>query len=302
LVFFDKKQLLFCDVRGKKSQYIDVQMNGDSLYKGFSFPAIAAIPYKINNSESPAKWVMDYDAIQKANGMMLQGITVKAQKKSPAQQVDERYTKGVFSGFANKTIDLVNNDEANSYLNIFDYLQSRVNGLQVVADGFDYSLYYRQGPSISSMGNIPMVLYLDEVETDASVIASVPANQVALVKVYSNFVAAAGNGAGGVLAIYTKKDSDYVGHSGYANFSIYSGYSVIKEFYAPDYSVDKATREGGDNRITLDWRPSIFINNINPRVPLTFYNNDRTTKFRVVVEGMTTSGKLISLERIIKAP
>ncbi|MGB3008480.1 MAG: hypothetical protein WBC06_18330, partial [Chitinophagaceae bacterium] len=259
------------------------------------------IPYKLNKSETPVKWMMDYEAIQKANGMMLQGITVKAQKKSPTQQVDERYARGAFAGDANKTIDLVNNDEASPYLNIFDYLQSRVNGLQIIADGFDYSIYYRQGPSISAMGNIPMVLYLDEVETDASVIASIPGNQVALVKVYSNFVAASGNGAGGVLAIYTKKDNDYVGRSGFANYSLYSGYSIIKEFYAPDYAVDKATREGGDNRITLDWRPSIFVNNIDARIPVIFYNNDRTKKFRIVVEGMTTSGKLISIDKIIKA-
>ena len=54
-----------------------------------------------------------------------------------------------------------------------------------------------------------------------------------------------------------------------------------------------------DNRITLGWRPGIFINNVNPRIPVSFYNNDRTKKFKVVVQGMTNSGKLINLEKII---
>ena len=76
---------------------------------------------------------------------------------------------------------------------------------------------------------------------------------------------------------------------------------VVKEFYAPDYTVDKTARDKADNRITLDWRPDIFVNHINPRIPVTFYNNDRTKQFRVVVEGMTTDGKMIFIEKIISS-
>ena len=50
-----------------------------------------------------------------------------------------------------------------------------------------------------------MILYLNEIETDAGVIATIPGNQIAMVKVFSSFAGASGNGAGGVLAIYTKK-------------------------------------------------------------------------------------------------
>ena len=37
LVFFDRNRLLFSDVRGKKSQYIDIALKGDSLNKQFSW-------------------------------------------------------------------------------------------------------------------------------------------------------------------------------------------------------------------------------------------------------------------------
>lgn len=297
MLFFDKNRLLFSDVRGKKSQYIDITMNGDSLNKAYLLPGFAGLPNRLAAASQP-RWQMDYDAILKANGVMLEGVTVKVQKKSPAQLVDERYTTGMFSGDAVKSIDLVNSDEALTYQNIFDYLQNRVNGLQVVSDGAEYTIIYRQGPSISSMGNIPMTIFLDEIETDASVISTIPANQVALVKVYSSFVGSWGNAPGGVLSIYTKKGEDYGKSGSYANMVVYNGYTVSKQFYAPDYSVNKET-DKADNRITLDWRPSIFVNSINPKIPLSFYNNDRTKKFKVVVEGMTTSGKLISLEKII---
>ena len=83
------------------------------------------------------------------------------------------------------------------------------------------------------------------------------------------------------------------------DFINYKGFSIVKEFFTPDYKADPSLLLKPDNRITLLWRPNIFVNNINPVIPVSFYNSDRTKKFKVVVEGMTTSGKLISLEKII---
>lgn len=301
LVFFGKTRLLFSDIKGKKSEHIDVLLNADSITRSFKLPVADLV--SLNNSfrlsgNGLTAAAMDYDAIQREKGIMLENITVKATKKSPFQQVDDNYTTGFFSGDASRAIDLVNSDEALGYGNIFDYMQSRVNGLQIIKDGFDYSVYYRQGASISSMGDIPMIMYLDEVETDASYISAIPASQIALVKLFTSFAAATGNGAGGVLAIYTKKGSDYVNARGYASFSLYQGYSVIREFYAPDYQVKKEETKA-DNRVTIDWRPDILSNYINPSIPFSFYNNDRSKRFKVVVEGMTSSGKMICLEKII---
>lgn len=297
MIFFDKTRLIFSDVRGKKSQYIDVWMNGDSLRRTFRLPKPGATKPCINPlAGEENRWKMDYDAIAKANGQMLEEVKLKVLKKSPAQQVEERYTTGAFSGDASKSIDLVNSDEASAYQNIFDYLQARVNGLQVSADGFDYTLYYRQNASMSSMGDIPMALFLDEIETDASVISTIPASQIALVKVYSSFAGANGNAPGGMLSIYTKKGGDYVNGAGIANQVAYGGYSVIKEFYSPDY---KREESKPDTRITLLWRPNIILNSINPVLPVSFYNTDRTKQYRVVVEGMTVSGKMLSLETVI---
>lgn len=297
MIFFDKTRLIFSDVRGKKSQYIDVWLNGDSLRRTYRLPAPGATkPYINPLTSNDSRWKMDYDAIVKANGQMLEEVRLKVLKKSPEQQVEERYTTGAFSGDASKSIDLVNSDEASSYQNIFDYLQARVNGLKVSADGFDYTLFYRQNASMSSMGDIPMALFLDEIETDASVIATIPANQIALVKVYSSFAGATGNAPGGMLSLYTKKGQDYVNGGAIANQVAYSGYSVIKEFYSPDY---KREESRPDNRITLLWRPNIILNSINPVLPVGFYNTDRTKQYRVVVEGMTVSGKMLSLETVI---
>ena len=302
MLFFGRSQILFSDIRGKKSQYIDVNLTTDSLTKLFSIPFTPAQPFGLNQAayNLTDKIGLEYDALFKAKGILLEGIMVKATKKNPVQELEEKYASGIFSGDAIRTIDLVNNKEAEAFQNIFDYISTRVPGVQVINEGFDYAVYYRQSASISSMSNPPMILYLDEIETDAAIISTIPANQVAMIKVFGSFVAAAGNAMGGVLAVYTKKGADLSDVMKYAaDMTKYNGYSVIKEFYAPDYSVVKPATTSPDNRITLDWRPDIFVNNINPKIPVTFYNNDRSKSFKVVVEGMTVDGKMLSIEKLI---
>jgi hypothetical protein len=271
----------------------------DSLGRTFLIPVVQIqTAYAEADLSNGGKMAYDYDAIQKANGTMLENINIKVIKKTPLQEVDERYTRGMFSGDAVRAIDLIHTDDAMAYENIFDYLQSRIPGLTILKDGLDYTLFYRQVANVSSMGNIPMILFLDEVQTDASYISALPADQIALVKVFSSFAGADGNAPGGVLAMWTKKGKDYVNKKGLASNSFYQGYSIIKEFYAPDYQVKKETAFA-DNRITLDWRPDILSNYVDPSIPFSFYNNDRTKRFRVVIEGMTTAGKMVCIEKVI---
>jgi hypothetical protein len=314
MLFFGKSRLFFSDIRGKKNQYIDAHLSDDSLTKSFSFPSVPVQPFVFTNTsaiENGSKIDMDYDAIKNAKGVMLEGVTVKAKKKTPIEELEERYTSGMFSSEDNKIIDLTKTKETESYANIFDYLQSRLPGLSIVEPDYsssplgvipEYKLYYRQAAnsSVSAMGPIPMILYLNEVETESNVIQTISAAEVAMVKVFSTFAGASGGGAGGVLAIYTKKGSDLADvmqHT--ADIAKYNGYSVIKEFYAPNYTVNKSARTQTDNRITLDWQPDIRINNVNPKIPLTFYNNDRTKSFKIVVEGMTIDGKMLLIEKTI---
>ncbi|MBK7561892.1 MAG: hypothetical protein WAT34_13715 [Chitinophagaceae bacterium] len=302
MLFFGTTRIFFSDIRGKKSQYIDVNLSGDSLNRAFFLPALESKPPVLNSdlvTPSLSKLAYDYEAISKANGTLLEGITLKVKKKTLLQEMEEKYVSGMFAGDANKTIDLVNSNDADVYQNIFDYLQLRVPSLSVSNEGFEYSIYYRQGFAVSSLGNIPMILYLNEIETDANVIANIPGNQVAMVKIFGSFAGATGNGAGGVLAIYTKQGADITSSNSAADIKKYTGYSLIKDFYAPDYSVNLVPPEKADHRITLDWRPTISVNHINPGIPVSFYNNDRSKKFKVIVEGMTLTGKMVCIEKII---
>jgi hypothetical protein len=323
LLFFGKARFYFAEQREKKkARYIDIVLS-ESVFPDKHLPEESTRQVYMDRQHQhyhkiPDSIINYLEEITRAEGKMMQGVTVTAKKKTPVEKLEDEYTVGAFStnAFVERVIDLVNTNEPIVQPNIFEYLKSRIPGL-MIADpdlskyppdpsepGFDprndptkLRLFYRQLPSVSSLGNPPMVVYLNEIETDPDVIATIPAAEIALIKIYSSFVSAPGSGPGGVMAIYTKKSKDISEPLG--STISYEGFSVIKEFYAPNYKADPSLIFKPDTRITIDWRPNIFVNNINPVIPISFYNSDRTKRFRVVVEGMTTSGKLISIEQII---
>lgn len=301
LIFFGTTRFYVSDMQGSKNKWLDIYPDGDSInmsYKLKSLDISRFKPYSVGQSALGN----DYEEIMKANGQMLEGVTVKAKKKTPLQELEERYASGMFSGLSEKTIDLVNSNEKIYQNNIFDYIQGRVPGIKVQKEGLNYTLFYRQRFSLTG-GPIPMALYLNEMQTTSRIISTIPANQVAMIKVYSSFFGAEGNGVGGVLAVYTKQGADLSNAlMTSADIFQYKGYSVIKEFYAPDYSVPPAKADSSlkkDHRITLHWQPDIFADGVDTKIPIVFYNNDRTKKFRVIVEGMTSEGKMVFIEKII---
>ncbi|HPH31753.1 MAG TPA: hypothetical protein PLB49_07870 [Chitinophagaceae bacterium] len=323
LLFFGKARFYFAEQREKKkARYIDIIIS-EGISSDKLLPEKRARQLLVDRQHQHYQKIPDsiinyLEEITRAEGKMMQGVTVTAKMKTPVEKLEDEYTVGAFStnAFVERVIDLVNTNEPVVQPNIFEYLKSRIPGL-MIADpdlsksppdpsqpGFDprndptkLRLFYRQMPSVSSLGNPPMVVYLNEIETDPDVIATIPAAEIALIKIYSSFVSAPGAGPGGVMAIYTKKSKDMSDPLG--STISYEGFSVIKEFFAPNYKADPSIIFKPDTRITIDWRPNIFVNNIDPVIPISFYNSDRTKRFRVVVEGMTTSGKLISIEQII---
>ena len=301
LLFFGGARLVLSDPRGRKGLFIDAVLDGDSLHRPYQLPGSTAVTtnrFDLVRMATQTQIAADYDWMKDGKGTLLDEVKVKVRTRSPLQELEERYARGMFTGTSTKSFDLANTGEALPYANIFEYLQSRVPGLEVGQVDASYVLYYRQGPMVSSMGEIPMTLFLNEVETDPSLIATIHASEIALVKIYSSFPGATGNGAGGVMAIWTKKENDLMdaGNGRSVNLG-YSGFSVIREFYSPDYDMQPAEKSRPDRRGTLQWKPDIMISGVNPKIPVTFYNNDRAKKFRITVEGMTVDGKLLHIQQ-----
>ena len=325
LLFFGAARLIFAEHRPpKKSRPIDIRLSQTSL------PPLALATmvkrHEMTSSPSPlpqgdAAWLKKMEEFaREAEGVMLEGVTIKTRVKSPLEKLQEEYTRGAFEtdAFVERIIDLVNTDEATTYPNIFEYLRFRVPGLQVVdpdysksppdpsqSGGFDprndptkYRIFYRQLPSASSMGNPPMAIYLNEVEVDADILLTVPASEIALVKLFSSFTAAQGGGPGGALAIYTKKPELLKASNG--NAVTFTGYTPIQSYPELNYEKIPLLKDKPDGRVTLFWRSNLFLNGERGRLPIEFFNSDRTKRFRVVVEGLTPTGRPLFFEKILE--
>ncbi|WP_147203466.1 hypothetical protein [Segetibacter aerophilus] len=228
-------------------------------------------------------------------GNVLEAVTVKTRTKSPTQQLDEKYASGLFRGDNGYSFDLTNN-QATSYFDIFSFLQGRVAGLQITGQGSNASLTWR--------GSRP-ALFLNEMQTDVSQISSISVSDVAYIKVMRPpFIGATGGGAGGAIAVYTKKGGDVKQEPGKGlNKSLVVGYSAPKEFYSPNYKdLSGSSEVTADYRTTLYWNPMILTDATRKKVRFEFYNNDITKAYRVILEGVNEIGKMVRVEKVIQQP
>lgn len=218
-------------------------------------------------------------------------VEVRAKQKSKKEKMEAEYTSGLFTGDG---ITFITEDDpfAIAAMNVFNYLQSKVAGLQITMTGGT--------PMLSWRGGSPS-LYLDQMQMDAAALQAIPMSDVALVKVFRPpFFGGFGGGSGGAIAVYTKKggagNQDVKG----LDASTIHGYSEMKQFYSPDYLTPDPAHSADDFRTTLYWNPFVYTDKDHRRIILTFYNNDITKKYRVVVEGCNTEGKITRMEKVFE--
>jgi hypothetical protein len=106
------------------------------------------------------------------------------------------------------------------------------------------------------------------------------------------------------IVMYTKRGDDLLSDSKKINtsgmdYKSYVGYVAYKEFYSPNYA-EKAQDNLKDLRTTLLWNPWITLDKTHQKVKIEFYNNDLTTAFRLVLEGMDSKGRLVSIQKVLK--
>lgn len=311
MLFYGNTQILFSEIRGNKNKFIRVTLDADSLGRNYPIPA-NTYPAESGLQADLQDNIIAGDDTEflKHRGKVLETITVEAKQKTALQQLDEEYSSGFFSGNVySRMLDV----RKEIYMgDIFQYLQERIPGLKVSGGPGNYSLNYRGGnlryyldgdpgddmtqPAPES-GNV--TLFLNEMPVNAVMLETIPMSQIALVKLFPGSVASAGGGT--ALVVYTKKGRDTeIPTDAPTDIVFYKGFTIAKEFYKPDYkSVPVDGR--ADNRLTLDWIPDVFVNGVDPRVPFSFYNNDRTKRFRIIAEGMTSDGRMLMVEKIVNA-
>lgn len=302
-LLFEDTATVFYQNNSKKNKdkAIEIINNSTPIAKEFQAPV------NLNNWQQVAAYLPEPIKPSQADigeidtsGTTIAGVTViAAKKKNPTQLLDERYSKGMFSGMSRSIIDFVNYPPP-AGSNIFQYLQGRFSYLTVTGTMPNYKVQYRSTMSLSG-GPIYMALYLDEFPADASTLLTVPIQNIAMIKIFTTGFFGS-DGIGGALAVYTKKFEDgFIDNNRSKLHKLtLSGYSPTEVFNAPVYKNNKENFVKKDNRTTLYWNPSIIINSDNKTFPITFYNTDNCKKFKITVQGITSNGKFVFLEKIIE--
>lgn len=292
---FDTAQIYYQfqnkDLKNASLQFMTDRLQVPSVRKTVDKYGFVSLSDTVGNYR---QWLLANEAndIAERNRVkVLENVIVKSKAKSPVQLLDEKYASGLFSGGDGYQFDLVNDPFAKSAIDIFTYLQGKVAGLQITGNGANTTLSWRQGTP---------ALYLDEMSSDVSMVSSVNVQDVAYIKVFRPPFMGGFNGGSGAIAIYTRRGNDVKNDpgKGLANNKV-EGYSAIREFYSPNYSSFAPENEQRDVRSTLYWNPSVIASSSKP-VVLTFYNNDVTKAFRVIIEGMTKDGRLAHIEELME--
>ncbi len=234
----------------------------------------------------------------------LKEVTVYTKVKSPVELLDEKYTSGLFSTTGNNySFDVIGDARAQASLDILHYLQSQIPGLSV-----SLTFLGANGAEDANSSNAPGInwrdgtpdIFLNEMPSDVNTIQSIQMSDVAYIKVFKPpFMAASGSGPSGAIAVYTKKANDASKTVNInSNNTLLQGYTPIKEFYNPNYSIVQT--DAPDTRSTIYWNPYVLTDKKNKSVKLEFYNNDISKKFRIVVEGVNALGQITRVEKIIE--
>jgi hypothetical protein len=233
-----------------------------------------------------------------AKGKLLQAVSVKATKRSPADSLNLLYASAVFQE-SDQTLAM---DQKRTYFDMWQYLQAMVPGIAVNKTDTGTSVNFGRYNGLdlfSSNESTGVQFFLNEVPVSADIIDALNPSDVALVKVYKGATAIALGAGRGAVSIYTS-----VGKSGRDwrdkgfDFFKKAGYSTAREFYSPAYGDTNNLSAGNDLRTTLYWNPAVKV--INSRIQISFYNDDHCKKYRVMINGIDANGKLLQLEKLFE--
>jgi TonB-dependent SusC/RagA subfamily outer membrane receptor len=170
-----------------------------------------------------------------------------------------------------------------------------VAGVTVSGGAPDYQVQIRGASSI--MGSNAPLFILDGIPVDVAAINSIPVMDVESIEVLKGPSAAiyGSRGAGGVIAVFTKRGSSNYDYSkapapGIVT-AVLPAYYRAREFYVPRYegAAPPAQQRPDFRSTTLYWAPTLRTD-VTGQTQVSFYCSDDLSTFRVAVEGLSNSG------------
>lgn len=269
------------------SNFLKPPPAGNVLLSSFYQPLYqdSAVLLKNNSMVALLKKQSDFNKVK-----TLETVLLVRKQPSLKEKMEKEYTSGFFSGGDGYTFTTEDDPFAKSATSVLAYLQGKVAGLQISSVGQGSASWRGSNTSI----------FLNEVNSDLNSVQNINMNDVAMIKVYRPpFFGAMGGGAGGAIAIYTKKGSKDNSQVKGLPFTPVNGYSSIKQFYVPDYETDTDPNLK-DYRSTLYWNPFLIFDKGRRRITIPFFNSDNCKKMRITIEGINEAGQLTREERIIE--
>ncbi len=186
---------------------------------------------------------------------------------------------------------------------------SRMAGINTFSDnnasmaGATFTDGEGNGPSAGAPDYVQngIAFYLNEVPVSRETLDNLSMIDVAFVKTYVGAESFAVGPFNGVIAVYTHKGVS-IGKSIYDKTfasSRMGGYSPVREYFSPDYSLNPALQSMPDNRITLLWSPLLRTDK-QGKANIKFFNNDKATKVKVLIQGLDADGRFIYKEQILE--
>ena len=223
----------------------------------------------------------------------LKEVIVRTKVKPRREELNDMYTGGLFREGQSRDFNIVDDKQAGNYQSVFAFLQAKVAGLQI-------NNAYSPNPS-ATWRRATVSFFLDEFPVDAATIASIPMTSIAYIKAFDPpFFGATGGGAGGAVAVYTKKGEDTKNMSFGLDHTLLPGYTPFKQFYSPNYAELQVNFSQADLRRTLYWNPYIHTDAGNKKVVIAFYNNDISHTLQLVLEGLADDGRMIHFNKLLK--
>ena len=321
LAIFGKTKLyyIYTDKIGKEKPMI-IRINDNNLQYRFTEAISGSLEkYPWIQPIDPKKpdLIRRYEFASNGNpdAKLLENAMVTAKQKRPVDIVNEKYTSEIFRTGGKIKIDNINSPPVDKAMNGVDFVLNRIPTVGVQYGTFvnrkNFSIQdnrekknriLTKTTTSGPMGFWEMGLFINEIPADLIQLQALRADQIAMVKLFEAGAIGAGSiNPGGAIVVYLnyetgnakeeKKSSRYID---------YNGYSISKEFYSPDYSVPGTNSNRADGRTTLYWSPEIFSESSSGHVQLKFFNNDFSRKFKIVVEGFDSNGRLIHIEKIIE--
>lgn len=207
---------------------------------------------------------------------LLEGVEISATR------IDETRKPAIY-GKPSATI--TSKDIHPGAINILQALQAKIPGVIIRGVPPNMEVNLRAG------NDGPPLFTVDGTPVDLEVVNSLNPGDIEYVDVIQSSKAAifGSRGRNGVLAIYMKTGSNMGRNTVGMERVTYPGFYKAREFYVPKYNEPSDLPDRPDIRPTLYWNPSVETDDKGNAV-IRFFASDVTSKFKIVVQGLTYGG------------